>query len=331
MGIKFGTKVGFLKAAAILLAATLTACVAATVVTSEKAYAYGINQAGATSNSVTISWADPNAGSTSYKTTNYKLTWGKDYNSLTNVVNLGTAASYTISGLKPGTSYYARVEYDYTRVSTGEKRSSTIGSSTIATRVVKPTGVKQTKWWYYAKSVDFTWNKQDAATKLQFKVCKASNGKTVKTETRTYPSDSLSMSKVSNNVVYTAQVRVQDAYGWSPWSDKAYLFTQPMATSKTKATNGKLTVAWGKINGATSYSVYVSNKEKKGYKKVSTVKSTKNKITVKKFKGAKISKKKTYYVYVVANKKVGGKTYTSGKHYTYKVKGSSGSLRWTFD
>lgn len=66
-------------------------------------------------------------------------------------------------------------------------------------------------------------------------------------------------------------------------------------------------------------------------KKLATVKSSKSSVTLKKLKGKKFSPKKNYYVYVVANKKVGKTTYTSGKHYSYKVKGVRGQLRRTFD
>lgn len=311
--------------------ASIMLCVLIMAAQPAKAYAYGISQTGATANSITVSWADPYAGNSSYETTKYTVSWGKSYSEINGSVNNGLKTAYTISGLQPGTKYYVKVEYDYKYKSTGNSHTSTVGSSyDCATRVVKPTGVKQVKWYYYIKNVEFSWNKQDAATSVEWKLCKASNGKKVKSGTASAYSTSASVSKISNNVVYTAEVRVKDAYGWSPWSDKAYLFTQPMLNGKTKATNGKLNLAWGKINGATGYTVYLSTKEKSGYKKLATLKSTKTSYVVKKFKGKKIAKNKTYYAYVVANKKAGSKTYTCGKLYTCKIKGSTSTLRWTF-
>lgn len=319
-------------AVAAIFVASLMVCVLAMAAQPAKAYAASVTQTGATASSITVSWTDPNAGNDYYTTTGYKVSWGNSSSEIKGTVNNQLNTSYTITGLNTGSEYYVKVEYTYVSKSTGSSYGPyTLGSTyDAATRVVKPTGVKQVKWWYYIKNVEFTWDVQKAATGVEWKLCKASTGKKVKGGSSTYPSSSFTANKISNNVVYTVQVRAKDKYGWSPWSDKAYLFTQPMLTKKTKATNGKLTLAWGKINGATGYQIFVSNKEKSGYKKVATLKSTKSSYSLKKFKGKKISKSKKYYAYIVATKKVGGKTYTSGKLYTAKIKGSSNTLKWTF-
>ena len=82
-------------------------------------------------------------------------------------------------------------------------------------------------------------------------------------------------------------------------------------------------INWGKIKGASGYTVYVSTKRNSGYKKVASVKGSKSSVTVKKLKGKKFKSSKTYYVYIVAKKKAGGVTYTTGVNYTYIAKGSS--------
>lgn len=321
------------RAVFVALAAVLLCAAAIMTLAPGKAYAYGFTQTAATKNSATIAWEDPEAGNTYYTTTGYTVTWGTDYGKTTNKVSLDSAQkSYTITGLQPGTKYYARVEYNYQSNSTKTAYSSPVGSGEVVSRVVTPTNLKQTKWWYYAKGVDFTWKVQNAADKVEYRAYKSGSSKVAKKGSSNYPQKEYSLSKVSNNVVYTVQMRVHDKWGWSGWSKKAYLFTQPMVNDKkTKVKNNKLTITWGKIKGATSYSIFVSTKEKSGYKKVATVKSTKSSCTLKKLGKAKISPKKKYYVYVVANKKVGKTTYTSGKHYTYQVKGARGNLRWTFD
>ena len=137
--------------------------------------------------------------------------------------------------------------------------------------------------------------------------------------------------------MYTVKVRAyldingQKTYG--EWSDTAYLFTQPMVVKNGVKINGKgqMTVKWDKINGVDGYEVYVSTKETKGYKKVAKVSSKKGSVTVKKFKKKSFSKKKTYYVYIVAKKKVGGDVYTSGRHYATMYKKGYSTLRWSFD
>lgn len=313
--------------------ALLLAGAASLALAPQKAWAYDITQTAATTSSATISWEDPNEDSSSYETTGYTVSWGADYNSATNKVALpAEQTSYTVANLKAGTKYYVKVEYSEKSLRTGNVNTYTVGSSyDVASRVTTPTGVKQVKWWYWAKSVEFTWNKQTAADKVQYKVVRTDTKKTVANKTDTYPSTSYSVNKVSNNIIYTVQMRVHDKWGWSGWSKAAYLFTQPMANeNKTKVKNGALTVAWNKVKGATSYTVYASTKEKSGYKKVKTVSSSKTSLSFKKIGKTKINAKKTYYVYVVANKKVGKTTYTSGRLYTCKVKGTKAQTLWTF-
>ena len=98
---------------------------------------------------------------------------------------------------------------------------------------------------------------------------------------------------------------------WNPdGSDKAIsddvkAATLPSAPSiKVTAGKKKADVKWGKVTGATNYTVYYSTSKKSGYKKAGTTSG--KSYTVKKLKPGK-----TYYFKVVANKKVGSKTYTS--------------------
>lgn len=239
---------------------------------------------------------------------------------------------YTFTGLAAGTEYRVTVNYTY-KNSSGKENSTSTSSKPIYTTPGKVTGLKQAKWWYYIESVDFSWDAQSA--------CKyewvAYQGKK-QVANNTYASSSSTGSfKVKNNKIYTVKVRAyedingQTVYG--DWSDTAYLFTQPMV-SKNGVTidgSGRMKVKWGKISGVTGYEVYVSTKEKTGYKKVASVKSSKGSATIKKLKKKKFSKKKTYYVYIVAKKKVDGVTYTSGRHYSMQYKKGSNILRWSFD
>ena len=85
-----------------------------------------------------------------------------------------------------------------------------------------------------------------------------------------------------------------------------------------KAGKKTLTASWKKVAGATSYTVYVSTKQKSGYKKVTTTKKESYKIT--KYGKKKLSSNKKYYVYVVANTKVGKTTYKSNADYCWYLK-----------
>ena len=68
-------------------------------------------------------------------------------------------------------------------------------------------------------------------------------------------------------------------------------------------------MSWSKVKGAKDYTVYVSMKEKSGYKKFKTTKKTG--IVLNKYGKSSLKNNRKYYYYVVANKKVGKRTYTS--------------------
>lgn len=238
-----------------------------------------------------------------------------------------TQTSYTFLNLAPGTEYYVYVWYKY---SIGSKvyYDGWADSGYVYTTPAKVTGVNQINWYYWALSCNFGWNKQSDA-KYEY-IVKDNKGKVVAHDT--IFSDNASFD-VKNTIVYSAQVRavieINDTPYYGEWSDTAYLFTQPMVNEKkTKLSNGSLKIVWGKVNGVTGYDVYVSNKEKTGYKKVKSLKSSKNSVTIKKFNKKKISKKKKYYVYIVGKKKVGSHVYTSGRLYTFEAKKKV--LNWTF-
>lgn len=305
--------------------------VMAFAVTGITAHAASVTQTGLTTTSITVQWVPPAIGTP----TAYYVGIGTDSTSARTqaeskailVPNLAT--SYTFNNLTPGTSYYIYVYYDYVN-SSGTSKFAQVGSLWAAvTHPAKVSGVKQTKWWYYIEKVDFSWNTQPAA-KYEY-IVKNNKGKKIYTSELT-PNSKGSCGKVKNNSIYTVQVRAKvtcdgkEYYG--DWSDAAYLFTQPMV-SKASVSGGKLKVTWGKINGVTGYDIYVSTKEKKGYKKVKSVGKSKKSVTISKLKGKKFSNSKKYYVYIVAKKKVGKRTHTSGKHYTYEVKNKR--LNWTFD
>ncbi len=289
-----------------------------------------IEQASQTQTSITIKWTDPNADSSSYTTTGYELRYQpyaddtKLLESQAPVKLPASATSYTITGLKPGTKYRVRLSYSYSS-KYGSYNSTVSGGYDLFTAPGKVTGVNQKRWWHWALAVDFTWDKQDAC-QYEWKVT-THKGKAFAQGTSTY-SNSASASKISNSMTYIAQVRAfvknptTGAVIYGDWSDKAYLFGQPMLTEKScKVSGKKMTVKWGKIDGMTKYKVYVSTKKDSGYKAAKTLKKSKKSVTFNKKAGKiKIKKNKTYYVYVQGIKKVGSRTYTSGVNYVWQIK-----------
>lgn len=276
-------------------------------------------QTGQTQNSITVSWQTPTY---SYaKVTGYQVYIGSDYSSASAAmpVQLGaTATSYTFTNLNPGTQYYVTVKYTYIN-SSGHTYTSTAASGYMGTLPGKVQGVMQERWWRYALSVNAAWTKQDGVTGYEY-IIKDSKNRVISSSKNSY--GAYANCKVQNNMLYTLVVRAfTDINGtryYGQWSDTAYLFTQPELT-KLSIKNGKLTVKWKKISGVTSYDVYISKNKNTGYKKVKTVNAKKAVVTVKKFKKAKFNKKKTYYAYIVARKKVGSRTYGSGVNYVSSI------------
>lgn len=300
------------------------------VIPAAKTEAASVEQTGATQNSVTVAWADQ---SSSYRTIlKYDVYLGvvdEDYNTTWTLIQTlpSTQLSCTISGLSAGTEYKVKVEYTY-QTSYGSTYSSYVSLYDAKTLPGKVTNVKQSKWWYFIKQFEVTWDKQTGVDGYDY-IVKTNSGKKKASGSTTYNSNYLDVTKISNTVVYTVQVRAYSTINgtkyYGEWSTKCYCFTQPRITS-IKKSGSKLTIGWSKVKGATGYDVYMSTKKTSGYKKVKSVGKGTSKVTITKFKGKKLSSSKTYYFYIVTKKKVGSKTNKSGRLYYWNSKSSASSF-----
>ena len=287
------------------------------------ASAYGLTQSNPAANSITVSW-EPEKDALAYH-----VYAGEDYATAPLVRELpASSTSVTITGLKPGTEYYVKVEYDETSYN-GGINTSRVGSDDFRTTPAKVANVHETEWYYYLKSFTVEWSRQTGVDGYEYKITK-SNGKKVASKVLDSKySYYLSYSKkVSNSTIYVVQVRsyatICGKKYYGDWSDKCYCFTQPRIKS-AKVSKNKLVVKWGKVSGATGYEIYVSTNPKKGYKKVKTVGKNASSATISKFKKKKFSAKKSYYVYVLTVKKVGSNKNTSGRVYYWNTKNSRDS------
>lgn len=279
-----------------------------------------VTQADAQKTSLTVTWtADRDAVS-------YNV-YIKEYGSNVDAVLVGNTAelTYTFADLKPATKYYVKV--GYLEANGTENYVDRLEAVTLPDKL---TGLKQERWWYLSKKLRIVWDKQSAASGFEVKLYD-NQGKLKKSSTERGYAFAKEFS-VKNNKVYKVQVRSCVEFNgqkyYSSWST-IYCLNQPML-SKVKVSGNKLELKWEKTSGATQYNVYVSTKQKNGYKKVATVSKNRNSCTVKKFSGKKFSPKKTYYVYVEAICNKGGTKNTSGSLYCWNTQRGGGDTRWSY-
>ncbi|MBR1693530.1 MAG: hypothetical protein IJ711_12275 [Lachnospiraceae bacterium] len=159
------------------------------------------------------------------------------------------------------------------------------------------------------------WKEKENADGYQVKVYNAAN-KCIKTINTT--GTKTTFKKAAAATSYKVRIRPYitvngkkkyGAYNKTP----IYPIAQPKLTAFTQAT-GKLTLAWDPVEGATSYSVYLTTTNPNypaSYVKVATVDKSVVKLELTKLGTADITLLENYYGYVVAEKKVGNKTYSS--------------------
>ncbi len=291
-----------------------------------------LKQTARTTSSMTVAWGwygDNKETIQNYQIDIREYSGSGEYRTVASNVPAGTT-QYTINGLKAGTKYYIKVTTNY-RYASGSYSSDRTTSSTIynaATAVTTVSGLKQTKWWYFALALDVAWNKQDAADGYEVEA-RTSNGKLFKKAALNGYSQSTSFSGIKNDMIYTVRIRpyqtIDGVKKYAAWSAPIYCFTQPRITA-IKIKGGKMTVKWKKVSGATGYRIYVSTKPTSGYKKVKQVSGKKGSVKISKFKKKKFKAKKTYYVYIQTLKKVNGKVNTSGRLYYWNSKKSTNSF-----
>lgn len=133
--------------------------------------------------------------------------------------------------------------------------------------------------------------------------------------------DSTYVDNFINGNFYKYRVRSYVVCGaknvYSAWSGYKYIGVPKKTSFKMSKNRKSLNISIGKVNDATSYTVYSSTKEKSGFKKVKTVSAKKRSLSVTKVGGKKLKKNTKYYFRVVPNAKIGGKTIASQNNVTY--------------
>ncbi len=269
-------------------------------------------QTTATTSTISLKW-DAVAGATKYEIYQY-VSYDKKVLKGTSRTN-----SYKVSKLKSGKEYNFYVVAVKTSPTFSAKSYNSNTLYYTKTLPGKLTGLKLDTYYSSIQSAYFKWNKIDNADKYEIIIYSLKNKKIYSTTTTSY-SHYIS-NKVKNNSFYKvkarAMIKVNGKYLKGEWSSINYISGEPK-NQKLANTKSGLKVSWSKMSGATSYTVYISTKQNSGYKKFKTVTGTST--TVTKYGTKKLKKNTTYYVYVVANRKVGKTTYKSTNIYCYYLK-----------
>lgn len=259
-----------------------------------------------TTSSVTLKW-DAAKGANCYG-----LKYGNN-----NITDITEDLTYTINGLS--NTFYGWVDVSAGRKSSNGYVAWSYGTVFCQAKTIpgKVTGIKKDNWHTYSKNNSSLWLQHNSVTNAdgyQFKVYNTKN-KCLGTYNST--SDKyIGIGDLSGRSCATVKARpyikIGDKKKYGAWTSSKWIV--PDVYGKYTTTSGKLKINWEKITGATGYDIYVKTDRNGVYKKVASVKGTKNTYVLKKFKGAKISTSKTYYVTVDAKKKVGNKTYKSSSN-----------------
>ncbi len=289
-----------------------------------------LRQTNATSNSATITW-DASPGEEYYEISYGKKTqyWkGNTYYTDSTWVDVGKVYgnSYTFKGLIGG-------EYFNYYICSYDEDGTWISYQNVNDLYTLPGEVEVFKhkyqWGYAFNSIPLFYDLsisfvgQDTAEGYQLKLMNH-KGKKIKTWKIEDTGNTFYYPKIENlnKDVYCIQIRAYTTYKkkkvYSKWCDKIYVLKSPL--SKARYKDGKIEIAWDKVNGASGYDLYMCTKKKGKYKKVASVSSKKTSVLVKKYGGSKIKKNKTYYYYIIAKKKSGKKTFKSEITYRNRIK-----------
>lgn len=262
----------------------------------------------AAKNSVTLEWS-PSEDAVEYRVYFKDAMDDKEYR----LSGKTSDSRYTLTGLKDGVKYNVQIKaFD------GAAESSPRTVYDVITLPDKLEGLQQERWYYFIHILDIKWDRKTGVSGYEVSL---SNSKGKILQKKDVKTASVSFNNMKDSV-YTVNVRAytdyQNARHYSSYSSINCI---PQARiNRLKIKNGKLTLDWKKVEGATGYKIYVSNKPASGYKLAKTVGKKKKSCTLTKIKKKKINSKKKYYVYVetVCNK--GKNKGTSGALYYWSTK-----------
>lgn len=284
------------------------------VVTKPSSKVTELRETNATETSITMSWKKAEGANA------YRIEYQKAGNtSSKRTVNVGNVSSYTVKGLDKNSEYWFYV-YPVNKSQSGYSAEGyDTYNSYVPTLPTKISKLDCEFWNPSSNYLELSFNENRAVDGGQYEVYAYNGRKAVIrgtwSGTKTNPYFSHKKLKGYKFLKIRARhyINVQGKAKYGKWSDWEYFARQPEI--KIKKVSGGLKLSWSKVSGANNYTVYMSTKQKSGYKKVTATKKTS--YTVKKWGKSKLKNNKKYYFSVVANRKVGKKTYKSDDTYCW--------------
>jgi len=273
-----------------------------------------ITQTAATTNSITLTWTGV-SGATKYYVYAYKsgvytkLAAATTNKAVIKNVDKSLEYDYKIFPVRSDGSFEAMSDY----------ATYSLYSWNVRLVPTKITGLNVSYYYSALKAIDLNWNAQSNGDGYQIQVYNYNGKKPIKTYTVTSKySSSQYLKNIVNNKFYKVRIRgyavVNGSKKYGAWSAYKYVAQQTDIYKINRVgSQKKVSLKWDTVKGATNYTIYMSTKQKSGYKKVTTTKKTS--LAVSKFNKKALKLNKKYYFYVVANKKVGKTTYKSGATY----------------
>ena len=248
-----------------------------------------LRQTKATKNSISMNW-DAVAGASSYKILIFE---NYDYKT----VATSKTNSVTIKGLDASSNieYYVAAVKNVNGYEAVGDRSESVDMKTVPKKVTR---VAITDLYDNIKVCYYGWTSCENADGYQYEITSLKGKKkyykatTTSTSARltTYPVGAFTKARVR------AYVEINGKKTYGPWSNYDYNACSKDVTARRSKNGKKITLKWKKVSGVSEYRIYISTKEKKGYKKVATVSSKKSSYTITKYNKKNLKKGQKYYV-----------------------------------
>lgn len=278
-----------------------------------------VNQTGAGNNAITASWSGV-ANATGYNV--YVKKYGDSTYTLNGSTKSKTYKLTKYKGSKLKNDYLYYVSVCATKTSTAGFTAEALPSTgyplcTLPSKITKVTG---SDWKPGKSSLKVSWKHTNIADgyELQFYNAK---GKSIKKVTTT--KNAYTFKKAPKNSSCSVKIRpyIKTANGkkYAKWSKKFYFLSQANMSNTTYTIGyGHLTLRWKAVTGASKYTVYAGT-TKSNMKAVATVSGKSTSCTISKISGSSVSPYGYYYVKVVPQKKLGGKTVKGDFGYYWTV------------